>query len=457
MSRGITKTIRVALTVTVVAFGAIPQAIAQNSAISGGFTFTTSVDLDTNPDLAAVSPGTDLDVSETLGFSVRSETSTQLLEFFGNTDLTFTQTLGGSSTSTFNSPTGTLHYYREAADSNLDLSGSYWTGDVINAFDADPTTATSIIVDAGTLTTAKAALVYNWGVNAPLGFSLNASYNQREYKGITNPLLFDETTSIIGASANIRISPSTQGTLAAAYKDYVATDAISTNTQTTDYSFSVNHDLANALALTGNVGYRDKKTTASGISTVENGLLGGIGLTQTLTNGSVFGDIQFDGSATNNSTALSFGRSLDLPDGNLTARVTADFVSGSNVQLLASASYTKQLSDGDISLDLSQSLYTDNLDQDIKFSTLAVAYQKALNSNAGINLSLDLSRSEDGGAGSAAALNRATLSASYSQALTPDWDISVGYSHRQKSGEAISTANSDSVFLTLTRGLQFGF
>jgi len=456
MDRGITKTIQAALTVTVVAFGAT-ETFAQNSANSGSFSFTTAVDLDTNPDLVAVSPGTVFDFTETLAFSVRSETSTQLLEFFGNTGLTFSQTLGGGSVSSFNSPTGTLHYFRDSANSNLDLSGSYWTGDVINAFDADPSAATSIIVDVGTLTTAKASAVYNWGVNAPLGFSLNASYNQRDYEGITNPDLFDETTSIIGASANMRISPSTQGTLAASYTDYDSSDAISTSTQTTDYSFSVNHDLANALALTGNIGFRDKSTTASGITIVANGFLGGVGLTQTLTNGTAFGDIQFDDSDTLSSTALTFGRSLDLPDGNLTAKLTVDMVSGSDAQLLATATYTKQLSNGGITLDLSQSLYTDNLNQDIKFSTLAIAYQKTLNSNAGINLSLDLSRSEDGGAGSAAALNRATLSASYSQALTPDWDISVGYSHRQNSGDAIATADSDSVFLTLTRNLQFGF
>ncbi len=456
MSRGKIKTIQAALTVMVVAFGAT-ETVAQNSGFSGNIALTSTVDFDTNPGLVAVSPGTVFGITEKLGFSVKSETSTQLLEFVGNAGLSYSQTFGGGTVTSFNTPTGTLRYFRESANSNLDLSGSFWTGDVVSSFDADPSAATSIIVDTGTLTTANAALVYNWGVNSPLGFSLNASYDQRDYESITNPLLFDETTSQIGALANLRISPSTQGTLSVNYIDYVAGDAISTNSQTTDFSFGVNHDLANALLLTGNVGFRDKTTTASGVTTVSNGFFGGVGLTQTVSNGSVFGNVRFDGSRALTTTALTFGRSLDLTDGSLTGTLTADMVTGADVQLLATAAYTKQFTDGAFSLDLSQALYTDNLGQDIKQSNLAIAYQKNLNSNAGLNLSLDLSRSENGGAGSFAALNRATLSASYSQALTSDWDVAVGYAHRQNSGDAIATASSDSVFLTLTRNLQFGF
>jgi len=102
-------------------------------------------------------------------------------------------------------------------------------------------------------------------------------------------------------------------------------------------------------------------------------------------------------------------------------------------------------------------LSTNYLGEDIKYSTLGFAYNKALNSDSGINLSMNLSRSEDGGAGAAPTLNRTTVSASYSRALTPDWDVTMGYSHRTNSGSAISSARSDSVFLTLTRDLKFGF
>ena len=72
-------------------------------------------------------------------------------------------------------------------------------------------------------------------------------------------------------------------------------------------------------------------------------------------------------------------------------------------------------------------------------------------------MALNASRSEDAGAGAAATLNRATVSATYSRELTADWDMLLGYSHRASSGSAVATANADSVFLTLTRNIQFGF
>ena len=279
----------------------------------------------------------------------------------------------------------------------------------------------------------------------------------RDYAGITDPGLFDETTARVGASAAMRISPTTQGTLSANYTDYVAEDAISTSTQTMNYSFNLTHELARALTIDGNVGYQDKSTTASGVTSTTTGFFGGAGLTQMLPNGSAFGDINFDASGATTSTALTFGRALDLPDGNVSAQLTVNMTPGNKTEFLGTANYTKQLPDGSFNLNLSQSLYTDNLGQDIRFSTLGVAYQKDLNTNAAINLTLDLSRTEDGGAGSAATLSRATLSAAYSRSITPDWDVSVGYKHRQSSGSAITTADSDSLFLTLTRDLQFGF
>ncbi len=216
-------------------------------------------------------------------------------------------------------------------------------------------------------------LVFNTGVNAPVGFSLTASYTDNDFAGTTNPALFDSTTTRVGVSANLRLSPSTQGTLSASYTDYVsgATPPITTESQTTAYNVAVSHDLASSLTLNGNIGYREKDSVAGGPVT-ESGFFGGVDLVRDLPDGTIFGGVNVDDSGSTTSTALTFGRTLDLPDGSLTASLEVNNTTGSGVQLLGKAAYQQNLPTGSLSVDLNQSLTTNTLDQDVKVSSLGI-------------------------------------------------------------------------------------
>jgi len=458
MGRGSKKTLQAGISFTVAAFAAA-SAVAQtpNSPVSASLTFSTRADVNSNRTLAAVSPGATFGLSENLSFSIRTETRSQVLELFGGAGVSLNTAPGGSASTTVSNPKITLRYTRDAANANLQVTADYWSGDVISTFDADPTAAVNLVVDTGTLVRTSGVFVGNVGVNSPLGLTVNASVNRRNYSGTTDPSLFDETTTNLGVTANLRLSPTTQGSLTVSQTNYVSGDPFSTSYQAMNYSARATHDLANGISLNANLGYQDKRTTVSSVTTLALGLNGGAGINKTLPDGSIFADVQVDLSTGSPQTALTFGRVLDLPNGSLRASVTADWSTASGVRLSGSAAYTQQLSDGSFSVKFNQSLNANYLSQDIRYSNLTVGYQKVLNSVAGLNLSLNVSRSEDGGAGSAPTLGRATLSASYSRALTPDWDISVGYAHQQSTSSVAATANSDSLFLTLTRDLQFRF
>ncbi len=458
MSRGKTRTLQAVLTVSTLAIGA-GGATAQDldPAVSGNLSFSSNLVLDTNPSLAAVSSGAVLEFSEDIGFSLQSETSTQTLQFSVSTGFAISTTVGGGTDTSFEPPAVDFLYRREGANANFEVSADYWNGDVTSAFDIDPTDETFLIVDSGVLVRSSAALAYSWGLNAPLGFSVSASFDTRNYDGTTDPALFDTTTTSFSGAANFRLSPATNGSLTATLTDYTSDDAFATSSETKELGLTISHELATGLTVDGNVGFRDVATIASGAPSTENGIYFGVDLTQPVPNGSFFGGIQVDQSGSTNTTALTFGRSLDLPDGNLTASITADQAVGSSVMLLGSLSYLRELSDGSITVDASQTLSTNTLSEDVRFSTLGIAYTKILNSNSGMVLAFDISRSEDGGAGAAETLNRATLSASYSREITEDWDMSVGYTHRQNTGSATATGVSDSIFLTLTRDLEFRF
>ncbi len=441
------------MTFTVAAFAAA-AAVAQtsNSPNTGNLTFGTTLDVNSNRDLAAVSTGATFQLSEDIGLSLRTETSTQALEFSASGGLT----LDDSGSVTFSSPDALLRYTRDAANGDLSLEARYRSSDVSSSYLDDPLDPFSVIVDSGTLTVTGASFSVNLREDAPLSFGLDASFDNRDYAGTTNPALFDETTLTLGVTANMRLSPTTEAAFAVTGTDYASQDASSTEYQQMDYVLTVTHELANAVTISGDLGYRDRLTTAGGTPTRDAGLIGGLDLTRDLSNGSIFGGVSFDGSGSGAATSsLTFGRTLELPSGSLSASLTTSFSSGSPAQFAGSASYTQELPDGAFSVDFSQSYLEDSLGRDIRYSNLGLGYSKALNSDASLSLSLSASRSEDAGSGAAPTLDRAALAATYSRALTPDWNMSVGYVREQLGGA--TTAASDSVFLTLTKDLQFAF
>lgn len=442
------------VTGSVVALGtAVTPVWAQNSPKSGNLTFSTAVDIDTNPNLSTTSAGTVFSASENLSFGFKTESSFQFLEFFGSGGVNFSKTVGSTSSTSVNKPQGTLHYFRDGANANLDLAASFWSGDVVSAFDADPSSAVSIIVDTGTLSKTTATATANWGLGAPLGFSLDASHKRDDYAGTTDPNLFDSRTTSLGLTARARISPTTQADFSITGSLYDASDALATSKETVDYQVQLTHQVNPALSINGTLGFQEQATTAGGVTTASSGPFGGLGFVQALSTGSIFGDVSYDGTGSTTSAAATLGRQVDFPQGSLTASLTADWGSARGTQLLGSAAFSRQFPDGSFDVSLSQSLSTDSLNQDIKYTHLGVGFQKTLNSVSGIDLSLDLSRSEDGGVGSAATVDRATLTTSYSRALTSDWNMSAGYRHRRFTG----AENSDSVFFTLTKDLRFGF
>jgi hypothetical protein len=145
-----------------------------------------------------------------------------------------------------------------------------------------------------------------------------------------------------------------------------------------------------------------------------------------------------------------------MPAADISGSVTAANVSGSGLELIGSASYAQQMSDGSLRFGVNQAFTTNQNDQEILTTRLNFQYLKNVTSNSDVNVSLNYTRSEDAGAGSYPTQNRATLGAAYSRALTPDWNMSVGYNHRLYSDDT-NRADSDSVYLTLSRNVQFSF
>jgi hypothetical protein len=446
------------LVLAAVAFSTAPS-FAQNAAIpfTGNLSFVTGLDVDSNKNLDAVSPGTAVTVFEGIFYSMHAETASQIFEFSVGTRLEFENISGVGSNTRFTEPSIKFLYSNTSANSFFSIDGDYWKGDISSAYDVDPSNATLIRVDDGTLIRTATNLAFQTGINDPLGFFFDASYDTRGYTGTRDPSLRDSTTYDIGVGATFRFSQVTQGTFSVGRIDFEEQNNFGRQVVTDDVSFRLSHELGNGLTLNGDLSYEERETSNRLASVTESGVFAGIDFVQDRPNGTVFGGLNYDGTRFFDKTSVSLGRSLDLPDGNLSASLTLTDTDGFGLEYYWYINYLKQTSSGDFTIDISRRLTTDQNFRDIIFSKVGVGYQRQINSASDLYLSLDLSRKQGELVALVPTEDRATFIAAYSRAVTLEWFMNVGYRHREYTSNRRPDANSDSVFLTMTRDIQFGF
>jgi hypothetical protein len=422
------------------------------SATSGVLNFTTSVVSDSNEGLDPVSAGTSLSASEILSLGVVSETRTQSFRFSIDTGITYDDDPAGGTTLTFASPDLDFGYSRQSANSSFNLGASYNTGDVVDAIGQNPA---AVAVDDGIVNVTSVSFGLQTGIEAPVGFDISGSAQNSDYAGTTDPDLVDNQDMSLSASVNLRFSPVTDGSITASRSSSSAETAGNLKTETVSYSFGLSHELRRGLSVSGSLGMRENTTTEFLVTSETDGLFGNFGISQDLPNGSIFGDLSFDESEAVRSTSLTFGGSTNLKDGALSASITAtaDGVFGN--QVLGSLDYSKELASGAITVGLSQSIEQDVLDNDQKFSSVEMSYSQEINSVSGFDLSLDLSQTKDLTTSDTSTFTE--LSVGYSREVTRDWDLSVGYSHRRFSETGSADADSDSLYLSLSRSVALSF
>lgn len=421
--------------------------------------FITGVEADTNKNLSFNSPGTTYSIFETLRFATRAETNSQIFDFRLGTKLEFESNPGGGNyTTRFTEPNLYFLYSRDSANSTFSLSGDYWRGDVSSAFDADPSQAVLIVTDTGTLIRTSTNLSFQTGINDPLGFFFDGSYDTRGYTGTRNPSLIDSVTTDVDLGANFRFSQTFQGSASVQQINFSEQNTLrNREVDTTTYTLNLSHDLNSGLQLYGDFGYEDRVTSNRLASYSVSGYFGGIGFVQDRPNGTIFGSVDYDGTRFLDKQSLTFGRSLLLPDGSLSASLTLTNTDKVGVEYYGDLAYVRQTANGAFTVDLSRNLTTDQNYRDIIFSKVAVGYSHQINSASDINFLADFSRKEGEYFALIPVDDRATFAAYYSRAVTPEWDMTVGYRHRRYTSNNRVYEPSNSVFLTMTRDVEFGF
>ncbi len=366
-----------------------------------------------NPGLAIPSEGTRLRADTRLTFGAVFEGPRDLLAFDASVVLR-----GEDSGSGFDfglqNPAAELRYTRSGATSSFTASVFLRDSDLSESLALSEEDDTPVLLlEDGTARSTGARLAYSFGEGGPFGGTLRAGLTTTNYRDTTDPDLVDNRTITAGVGLRFALNGVTDATLDIDHRLYDETGAAPTESSTTVAA----------------------------------------NLVRTLPRGSLRAGLSTTFDADGSRSGLSFGRSIDLPNGGLSLDLGLTQSEGGGVDVTGAVAYQQELPRGGLSARLSRAVTTDAGNDETLVTALSLGLTQELTPRMGLNLGADWSRSEDTASG--IATDNASLNAALNYTLSEDWTLSAGANRRIKDQDGIGRANSNSVFLSVGRTFEF--
>lgn len=347
-----------------------------------------------------------------LGFGLVSETQSQRLNF----NLNGTIEAGKGADQGITDPTVNFGYRRESAASMLNLTAflqqrSVDTLDFISSGSAGDPIFTAI-QGTGTQQQTGAKATLELGRDKPFGTSFSLGTTRTEYSDTTDPTLIDNTrdTGRIG------------------------------------FRF----DLSQALTLTTDaVVSRRTEEGESGKNTYTLDL----GLTADRPDGTFSIDSSFTHADEDNRQILTFGRSRELPRGEISGRIGLGRDASGDINLVGGVDWSQELQRGKLLVSFDRTISGNDNDVESRVSRLSVSADHALTPRLTSALDLGLQDSTETLGG--ASTRTAEVTASLNYALAQDWGLRIGATHRARSYSSGEDAKSTDAFVSLKRHFDY--
>lgn len=404
-----------ALRVTSVA-GCLLQAGASLAQESGGVVLNFGIDealrYESNPGLASPSAKSRVTSRTQLNFGAVSETRNQRLAFATQG----TVVAGQARYKGLADPSASLSYQIESAASLLNLSASLRRREVdaLDFFTSSDDLGDVVVTTAsgsGTQQLVSYGGKVEFGRDATIGGSVSLNRTETDYSGTTDPSLIDSTRDT--ARLGLRF------------------------------------DLTKATRLTANAS--TSRLNEVGLATSRTNSLG-LGLENDRPNGTIDTNLTVTDTAAGQRQSLSFGRSLDLPRGNLTARLgLSTQTNSSSTALVGSLGWQEELPNGKLSLSLSRTVTGDASDSETRLTRIGVGYSRDFTPRVSGSFNMGLQDSRD--TATDQSTRTADLSANLRYALTEDWGLNFGATQRIRDKD--SSARTDSTILNISIGRNF--
>ena len=437
------------------------QQAGTGSGLSVIFDYTTTFRYDDNLGLNNPSLGSTTRWENRFGLGVVSQTPDSLLSFDLSGLHRYSDRPTFGSNSEFADPSARLAYTRNSANSRVSGLAEYREIDLtfnraLTDLNQDGVIdAGDIVVDNGTRVDTRADLTWQTGINDPLGFLFDYSRRERDYQNTTDLSLFDNQTDRYSLTALLRISPVLQGDVRVDYTEYSAADIPLTDRQTTTITTGATYNVSPVTTISGRIGATRVEETlrAVPLSTDDEGFVASLSWTKILPNGTVNAQIDQSFGRNGDRTTAQAGRSFTLPTGTFGFNLGITEGPAGETTAIGDVNYTHRLSTSQITALLRRRVATSTQSRETRETLARLGYDYFINSLSRASFGVNYVEQESEGIGLSNRRQRANFNASYTRALTQDWNMTVGYEYRinDNSNSVSGSASGNSVFVTLGR------
>lgn len=247
------------------------------------------------------------------------------------------------------------------------------------------------------------------GDQSRLGVTLRAGLSRIDYANTTAAGLADSERLSYGADFRLTLNDVTTATLGLSHQDFTSDSTVGTR-RTNTLSLGVSREFVNGA---GNI---------------------------TLSVADKPGNIR--------TTNLSFGRSFETADSSFAFTLGVSGGNG-NTDMIGSVRYARELARGSVNLRISRGVTTSSDDTDRLSTLISAGYTHEIGPNS--TLGLTASWAESLTPATNAATTNSTVGITYSQALTEDWALNTGITHRSRDTSTAPAADSNTLFIGLSR------
>jgi hypothetical protein len=418
---GITRSLhrRTRRLIPLAGLAALLTAGAAISQEGGGILLTFGIDQrlswEDNPELDIPSTGDRFRSDTRLSFGFLSETARDRLSFNLGTVLRGEDDGGGFDFG-LTSPSADLAYTRSGYSSSFTLSGFLRETDLgegLSLVEGGEGELPILVFEDGTARTKGVRLAYTWGEGMPLGGSLRAGLTDTDYRDTTDPDLVDNRTTTVGAGLRFALN------------------------EVTDATLDLDH----------------RRYDEDGPAAAEDSTTLSAGLVRALPRGSLRGKLSTTRDEDGTRTGLSFGRTIDLPRGSLSLDLGLTEAAGSGTDMTGALDWRQEMAKGVFSARLSRAVTSSTDNDETLVTALSLGLTQELTPRLGLNLGATWAQSEEQDTG--LVTDNTSLSASFNYALTEDWAMNFGATHKVKDEDGLGRADSSSVFLSIGRTFEW--
>lgn len=414
--------------------------------------FSTTVLHDSNRRLDRTDPGGSTEWVNRLDFGLATRNARSVLDVSAAGDFRYQDTPYDQNGFDFVNPDVRLAYGLEGARSALTLQSRLNEQELTGLTTLVDGVTGDILVeeDDGTRRVYQNSLSYRFGIDRPFETELSLSSSNIRYDGTSAREVFDTDTYTFGLDGRAALSPVMDLNLELGYRSYDADDASQTTRDTTRASVGLSYDITKVLTAKAAIGYTRVDQQGAARLQDQDGLIFSLGLKRALPTGTV--GIAYGRSIgeTGARDRVSVNAEIERKVHNLSGTVGLSTNENGDTDLVADVDYTHILRSGEITLGAFQSVGTDSDGFDRLTTQVEFAWQHQLNRASSLQLSANYSAvdysnpAEDD-------LTRGAITAQYNHQLTEDWVISSGVQHRQGRSSDGDDADSQAVFVTLSR------